>query len=171
MRNLFKYSRYYSGQEPQFIEGDIFRIIVPLNENYSFDYSVYDQTRIKPGFIAETNTKTSAKTGIQTDVNTSVKTSAIVGVKTSAITNAESGTKTSAIAGAAGDALAAVKLTKSEKAVLEVLRGDPMVTQEAVALKIGLTKYGVRYVIKSLKEKGMITRIGSSRNGIWKVKV
>ena len=39
VRNLFKYSKYYSGQEPQFVEGDIFRIIVPLSESYSFDFS------------------------------------------------------------------------------------------------------------------------------------
>lgn len=38
VRNLFKYSKYYSGQIPEFIEGDIFRIIVPLDEKYSFDF-------------------------------------------------------------------------------------------------------------------------------------
>ena len=32
VRNLFKYSKFYSGKDPEFIEGDIFRIIVPLNE-------------------------------------------------------------------------------------------------------------------------------------------
>ena len=40
VRNLFKYSKYYSGKEPEFIEGDIFRIIVPLDEAYSFDIGV-----------------------------------------------------------------------------------------------------------------------------------
>ena len=37
VRNTFKYSKYYSGEEPEFIEGDVFRIIVPLNEEYSYD--------------------------------------------------------------------------------------------------------------------------------------
>lgn len=32
MRNTYKYSKLYSGAEPTFSEGDIFRIIVPLNE-------------------------------------------------------------------------------------------------------------------------------------------
>ncbi len=32
VRNLFKYSKFYSGKNPEFIEGDIFRIIVPLKE-------------------------------------------------------------------------------------------------------------------------------------------
>ena len=38
VRNLFKYSKYYSGQEPKFIEGDVFRIIVPLDDEYSYDF-------------------------------------------------------------------------------------------------------------------------------------
>jgi len=37
VRNLFKYGRRYSGQDPQMIDGDVFRIIVPLDDNYSFD--------------------------------------------------------------------------------------------------------------------------------------
>lgn len=32
VRNLFKYSKFYSGKDPEFVEGDIFRIIVPLND-------------------------------------------------------------------------------------------------------------------------------------------
>jgi ATP-dependent DNA helicase RecG len=38
VRNLFKYTKLYSGQEPVFREGDIFRIIVPLDDAYSYDY-------------------------------------------------------------------------------------------------------------------------------------
>lgn len=33
VRNLFKYSKIYSGEEPVFDEGDVFRITVPLDEN------------------------------------------------------------------------------------------------------------------------------------------
>jgi ATP-dependent DNA helicase RecG len=40
VRNLFKYSKYYSGQEPQFCEGDVFRIIVPLDESFSYDSEI-----------------------------------------------------------------------------------------------------------------------------------
>ena len=34
VRNLFKYSKFYSGGDPKFIEGDVFRIIVPLSHLY-----------------------------------------------------------------------------------------------------------------------------------------
>ncbi len=40
VRNLYKYTKFYSGREPELIEGDIFRIIVPLDDDYSFDYDV-----------------------------------------------------------------------------------------------------------------------------------
>jgi len=32
MRNTYKYTKLYSGAEPTFSEGDVFRIVVPLNE-------------------------------------------------------------------------------------------------------------------------------------------
>lgn len=32
MRNTFKYSKLYSGGEPQFIEDDVFRTIIPLSK-------------------------------------------------------------------------------------------------------------------------------------------
>lgn len=51
VRNLFKYSKFYSGQEPQFEDGDVFRILVPLDEAYSFDFG---QIREKNG-ISDTN--------------------------------------------------------------------------------------------------------------------
>ena len=37
VRNLFKYVVRYSGKEPELIDGDIFKIIVPLDDSYSFD--------------------------------------------------------------------------------------------------------------------------------------
>lgn len=44
VRNLFKYVEFYSGKEPEFKEGDVFRITVPLNEAYSFDFG-HDRLR------------------------------------------------------------------------------------------------------------------------------
>ncbi len=39
-RNLYKYVSRYSGKEPRIIEDDIFKIIIPLNNKYSFDVKV-----------------------------------------------------------------------------------------------------------------------------------
>jgi ATP-dependent DNA helicase RecG len=40
VRNLYYYSKRYSGKDPQLIDGDIFRIIVPLDDEYSFDANI-----------------------------------------------------------------------------------------------------------------------------------
>ena len=42
MRNLFKYTKFYSGKNPEFKEGDVFRIIVPLDDSYSYDFTSSD---------------------------------------------------------------------------------------------------------------------------------
>jgi len=36
-RNLYKYVKKYSGKDPEIVEDDIFKIIVPLDDNYSAD--------------------------------------------------------------------------------------------------------------------------------------
>jgi ATP-dependent DNA helicase RecG len=40
---MFKYIKLYSGQEPTFREGDVFRIIVPLNDAYSYGFGNINQ--------------------------------------------------------------------------------------------------------------------------------
>jgi ATP-dependent DNA helicase RecG len=40
VRNLYRYGKLYSGNTPQLIDGDVFRIIVPLDDNYSFDAQI-----------------------------------------------------------------------------------------------------------------------------------
>lgn len=55
VRNLFKYTKFYSGQEPEFKEGDVFRITVPLNDTYSFDYGLIGQINETSATKNETN--------------------------------------------------------------------------------------------------------------------
>lgn len=46
VRNLFKYSRFYSGKDPEFQEGDVFRIIVPLDEQLLYKLKNADKMPI-----------------------------------------------------------------------------------------------------------------------------
>ena len=57
VRNLFKYSRFYSGGEPEFIEGDVFRIIVPLDENLTNDDIIQSPTQSPTQSKASTTEK------------------------------------------------------------------------------------------------------------------
>jgi ATP-dependent DNA helicase RecG len=45
IRNLYRYGRRYSGKDPELIDGDVFRIIIPLDESYSFDVQ---QNKVQP---------------------------------------------------------------------------------------------------------------------------
>ena len=119
VRNLFKYTKFYSGQIPELIEGDIFRITVPLNDKYSFDYE------IGSGTTEKTTEKTTDKLPI--------------------------------------------KLTPTEKKILEVVSVNPNITQTQLATHIGITSDGIRYAIKNLKEKGILSRTGSRKNGSWTI--
>lgn len=62
VRNLFKYSKFYSGKDPQFIEGDIFRIIVPLNEGKRMDTAAQStQTAAQSTQCTTQSTQTAAQ--------------------------------------------------------------------------------------------------------------
>jgi predicted HTH transcriptional regulator len=41
VRNLYKYGRRYSGGDPELIDGDVFRIMMPLDDGYSFDAETF----------------------------------------------------------------------------------------------------------------------------------
>ena len=63
MRNLFKYNKFYSGKEPEFAEGDVFRIVVPLDEAYSYDFDQDNESQVatKGGEVATMGSKTATK--------------------------------------------------------------------------------------------------------------
>lgn len=134
VRNLFKYSKFYSGQDPEFQEGDVFRTIVPLDDAYSFDLLPLVETSAK---VRETNAK---DMGIDTR-------------------NVGSSTR------------AVMKLTNTERRILDLLKENPAATQNELAAEIGLSNSGVRYAMARLKEKGLIDRIGSHRNGGWRLNI
>ena len=51
--------------------------------------------------------------------------------------------------------------------ILELLKKDGSVTANEICVRLDLDVNEVRYLIREMKEKGMITREGVSRNGIW----
>ncbi len=46
VRKLYRYVPRYSGKEPEMIDGDVFRVIVPLDDNYSFEARM-DKVQLK----------------------------------------------------------------------------------------------------------------------------
>ena len=62
-----------------------------------------------------------------------------------------------------------VKVTANQKKILEALRKNPYITQAELANIVGITRKSIIANMKKLKEQGLITRIGSDKNGLWQV--
>ncbi len=60
--------------------------------------------------------------------------------------------------------------TTQEK-IINLIKKNPTITQVEMAKILDLTRDGISYNIKILKEKGVIERVGSTKNGIWKIKM
>ena len=58
--------------------------------------------------------------------------------------------------------------TTQEK-IINLMKKNPSITQVEMAKVLELSRDGISYNIKVLKEKGLIERVGSRKNGIWKI--
>ncbi len=62
------------------------------------------------------------------------------------------------------------KLTEKERETLALLVEDPGYTSLQIAEKLKVSRVSITTYLKSLKEKGIIERIGSDRKGYWIIK-
>ena len=60
-------------------------------------------------------------------------------------------------------------LTKTEKEVLEIISKDSNVTSSSLASALGISGRMAQKYLRSLKDKGIIERIGSDKTGHWSV--
>lgn len=61
------------------------------------------------------------------------------------------------------------ELSEMERNVYLALREDPTIRQVDLASRLELTESYIRKLIKNLKEKGWIERVGARKNGHWKI--
>lgn len=64
---------------------------------------------------------------------------------------------------------ATIKLSATQKAVLEILSGNGKLTAAGIADDLGKDTGTIKRAIKELKEKGLLIRIGANKTGYWKV--
>ena len=62
-----------------------------------------------------------------------------------------------------------IKMTKTESLVLQLLVGKPDITSDEIAEQLKVTRRTVERNLESLKKKGIIERIGSKKDGYWKI--
>ena len=60
--------------------------------------------------------------------------------------------------------------TTQEK-IINLIKKNPSITQIEMARELNLTRDGISYNIRKLKENGIIERVGSTKNGIWKINI
>ncbi len=60
--------------------------------------------------------------------------------------------------------------TTQEK-IINLIKKNPSITQVEMAKLLDLTRDGISYNIRILKKNGIIERVGSTKNGIWKINV
>ena len=58
--------------------------------------------------------------------------------------------------------------TTQEK-IIDLIKENPDITQTEMASKLGITRDGISYNIKQLKDNGIIERLGSTKKGSWRI--
>lgn len=58
-------------------------------------------------------------------------------------------------------------LSDTEKKVVRLILKNPEITQDKMAEMIGMSKNGIRYVMKKLKKRGILVRVGATKKGKW----
>ena len=64
-----------------------------------------------------------------------------------------------------------IKLNKTQIKIVELIRNKLSVTIEEMAKYAGVETRTIERKIKTLKEKGIVDRIGADKNGHWVVKI
>jgi len=149
VRKLFKYCKFYSGKEPEFVEGDVFRISVPLDENYSYDYGSNDS------IVNETLDSKSAT--LECDFETKNDKSATL--------ECDFETK--------NDKSATLECdfeTKEESEIVRLIRENPSITQKELQKETGISLGTVKRILPKLQERGVLVREGGKRFGKWIIK-
>lgn len=69
----------------------------------------------------------------------------------------------------AGNTAEARQGTAADQAILELLGADPKITQAEVSRRLGISKRHVERIMATLRNNGVIRRVGSNRSGSWDV--
>ena len=62
------------------------------------------------------------------------------------------------------------KFTEREMSVIRLIKNNPRITTTAMSMELGRSRKTISAIIKALKDRNVIEREGSDRNGIWIIK-
>lgn len=58
---------------------------------------------------------------------------------------------------------------KTTQKIIELIKGNEEISTEELAEMCGLTRDGINYQIRKLKQQGIIRRIGPDKGGHWEI--
>ena len=146
-RNLYHYTRLYSGTDPIIDEEDAFSVTVPLNDDYSPE--VGEGTR--------GNDITQASIGDDT-VNGTVNDTV-----SGPLSGLKSGLKNGPLSGLKSG------LNETDSKLIGFIQSNPSVTIQELQAMLNLSRNGVRKALGRLKATGLLRRIGPDKGGHWEV--
>ena len=61
------------------------------------------------------------------------------------------------------------KLNKSQDAILKLIRDNPNITADQMAIQIGISVPAIKKNLKQLTNNNIIKRVGAKKNGYWEI--
>ena len=142
MRRLYHDVPLYSGvnAKPQFLDGDVFRLVVPLN----------DDIPAAGELLPDTVEKTTQKN------------------ENSDILSEKMSDKSESSPQDCGETVEKNCGETVEKIILAI-KENPSITQKGLMDATGLTRRGIEYQLQQLKKKNTIKRVGPDKGGHWEI--
>lgn len=170
VRNLYHYVRIYSGADPVFDEGDIFRLTVPLDDDYSPEKGHLS----KRGATLQTTQEIEPHKSNGNHISQPHK----LGRNEVATQKTGEGTTQKAELGttqktdlSATQKISEGKLSVTAKQIMAMMKVEPKVTTVELARRLGLSRDGINYHIRVLKNKKLLRRNGPDKGGVWEPQI
>ncbi len=61
------------------------------------------------------------------------------------------------------------KLVESQRKILELMKVNPYISKKELSTEIGISSTAIDKNIHTLKEKGLLRRIGPDKGGYWEI--
>lgn len=62
-----------------------------------------------------------------------------------------------------------VKSSNTQKEILELIEHNPRIAASQMAMSIGISTRGVEKQLRTLRENGIIRRVGPDKGGYWEI--
>ena len=145
VRNLYHYSKFYSGEAPELKEDDIFRITVPLD--VALVDAMENPTQGRENPTQDQGNPTQGQENPTQDQGNPTQ-------------DRENPTQ--------GRENPTQEIPHPiENSILELVASEPSLSQREIANRLNQNTNTIKYRIRRLKEKGLLIHIGSTQKGEW----